>query len=92
MLSPKPDIATPSFGKETEELDLIQKSCNITELGFRRILPFVKPNVTEYEIEAELIHEFINRSRVLLTRQLSPLETMPMCIILKTTNNAKLVI
>jgi Xaa-Pro aminopeptidase len=50
--------------KETEELDLIQKACNITELGFRRILPFVKPNVTEYEIEAELIHEFIrNRSR-----------------------------
>ena len=50
--------------KETEELDLIQKACNITELGFRRILSFVKPNVTEYEIEAELIHEFIrNRSR-----------------------------
>lgn len=50
--------------KETEELDLIQKACNITELGFRRILPFVKPNITEYEIEAELIHEFIrNRSR-----------------------------
>jgi hypothetical protein len=38
------DIATPSFGKETEELDLIQKLV-ITELGFRRILPFVKPNV-----------------------------------------------
>jgi Xaa-Pro aminopeptidase len=49
--------------KETEELDLIQKSLYITELGFRRILP-LKPNVTEYEIEAELIHEFIrNRSR-----------------------------
>jgi Xaa-Pro aminopeptidase len=50
--------------KETEELDLIQKACNITELGFRRLLSFVKPNVTEYEIEAELIHEFVrNRSR-----------------------------
>ena len=50
--------------KETEELDLIQNACNITELGFRRLLSFVKPNVTEYEIEAELIHEFIrNRSR-----------------------------
>ena len=50
--------------KETEEIDLIQKACEITELGFRRILPFLKPNVMEYEIEAEFIHEFIrNRSK-----------------------------
>jgi Xaa-Pro aminopeptidase len=50
--------------KESEEIDLIQNACNITELGFRRLLSFVKPNVTEYEIEAELIHEFIrNRSK-----------------------------
>ena len=50
--------------KEQEELDLIQHACNITEKGFRRILNFVKPDVTEYEIEAELIHEFIrNRSK-----------------------------
>ena len=50
--------------KEKEELDLIQNACNITEKGFRRILSFVKPQVTEYEIEAEFIHEFIrNRSK-----------------------------
>jgi Xaa-Pro aminopeptidase len=50
--------------KEKEEIDLIQHACNITEKGFRRLLPFVKPGVTEYEIEAELIHEFIrNRSK-----------------------------
>lgn len=50
--------------KEKEEIDLIQNACNITEKGFRRLLSFVKPNVTEYEIEAELIHEFIrNRSK-----------------------------
>ena len=50
--------------KEQEELDLIQNACKITEKGFRRVLNFVKPNVTEYEIEAELIHEFIrNRSK-----------------------------
>ncbi len=50
--------------KETAEIDLIQKACDITEKGFRRILPFVKPNVMEYEIEAEFIHEFIrNRSK-----------------------------
>jgi len=45
--------------KESEEVELIQKACDITEKGFRRILPFVQPNIMEYEIEAELIHEFI---------------------------------
>lgn len=50
--------------KETEEIDLIQQACTITEKGFRRILGFVKPGVMEYEIEAELVHEFVrNRSK-----------------------------
>ncbi|WP_298494377.1 aminopeptidase P family protein [uncultured Algibacter sp.] len=50
--------------KEPVEIDLIQKACDITEKGFRRILEFVKPGVWEYEIEAEFIHEFlINRSK-----------------------------
>ena len=45
--------------KEQEELDLMQTACNITEKGFRRLLGFVKPGVMEYEIEAELLHEFV---------------------------------
>jgi Xaa-Pro aminopeptidase len=50
--------------KEPIEIDLIQKACDITEKGFRRILEFVKPGVWEYEIEAEFIHEFLrNRSK-----------------------------
>jgi Xaa-Pro aminopeptidase len=50
--------------KESEELDLIQTACAITEKGFRRILSFVKPNSMEYEIEAEFAHEFLrNRSK-----------------------------
>ena len=50
--------------KESEELDLIQEACNITEKGYRRVLQFVKPSVTEYEIEAEFAHEFLrNRSK-----------------------------
>ncbi len=49
--------------KNTQEIDLIQQACDITEKGVRRLLKFVKPGVWEYEIEAELIHEFIsNRS------------------------------
>jgi len=50
--------------KEPEEIDLMQEACNITEKGFRRLLSFVKPGVWEYEIEAELLHEFVrNRSK-----------------------------
>ncbi|SFW57008.1 aminopeptidase P family protein [Cellulophaga fucicola] len=50
--------------KEPEELALMQEACNITEKGFRRLLGFVKPGVWEYEIEAELLHEFVrNRSK-----------------------------
>ncbi len=50
--------------KEPEEIELMQKACDITEKGFRRLLGFIKPGVWEYEIEAELLHEFIrNRSK-----------------------------
>jgi Xaa-Pro aminopeptidase len=50
--------------KNQIEIDLIQQACNITEKGFRRILNFVKPDVWEYEIEAEFMHEFLrNRSK-----------------------------
>lgn len=50
--------------KSKMEILLMQEACNITEKGFRRLLNFVKPDVWEYEIEAELIHEFTrNRAR-----------------------------
>jgi Xaa-Pro aminopeptidase len=50
--------------KETIELELMQNACSITEKGVRRLLNFVKPGVMEYEIEAELMHEFLrNRSK-----------------------------
>ena len=49
--------------KSEIEINLIQNACNITEKGVRRILPMIKPGVMEYEIEAELMHEFLkNRS------------------------------
>lgn len=50
--------------KHEIEIELIQNACNITEKGFRRLLSFIKPGVKEYEIQAELSHEFLrNRSR-----------------------------
>jgi len=59
-----PILQTIRGVKEPEEIELMQTACNITEKGFRRLLGFIKPGVWEYEIEAELIHEFIrNRSK-----------------------------
>ena len=43
------------------ELELLKKAVDITAKGFRRTLRFVKPGVTEYEVEAELAREFIKR-------------------------------
>lgn len=50
--------------KQPIEIELLQKACDITRLGFERLLKFVKPGVHEFEIEAELLHEFVrNRSK-----------------------------
>ena len=50
--------------KENAELELMQNACKITEAGFLRLLNFIKPGVWEFEIEAELSHEFLrNRSK-----------------------------
>ena len=50
--------------KEDIEIALMQKACDITAKGVDRVLKFLKPGVWEYEIEAEIMHEFLrNRSR-----------------------------
>jgi len=50
--------------KSKQEVELIEKACGITAQTFRRLLGFIKPGVWEFEIEAEIYHEFIrNRSR-----------------------------
>jgi Xaa-Pro aminopeptidase len=41
------------------EVEATQQAIDITEKAFRRVLQFVKPGVWEYEVEAEVIHEFI---------------------------------
>ena len=45
--------------KSQLEVNLISRACDITEKAFRRVLDFTRPGVTEYEVEAEIIHEFI---------------------------------
>lgn len=50
--------------KSSHEIAALQIACDITNAAFRRVLKFVKPGVTEYEIEAEFAHEFLkSRSR-----------------------------
>jgi len=50
--------------KEPEEIELMQQACNITGKAVDRILKFIKPGVMEFEIQAEIMHEFLrNRSR-----------------------------
>ncbi len=50
--------------KHQLELDTMQQACNITEKAFRRILKYTKPGVWEFELEAEIMHEFLsNRSK-----------------------------
>tara|TARA_B100000579_G_scaffold278239_1_gene230158 strand:+ start:202 stop:1488 length:1287 start_codon:yes stop_codon:yes gene_type:complete len=43
------------------EIELLKEAVDITAKGFRRMLRFVKPGVSEYEIEAELAREYIKR-------------------------------
>lgn len=54
-----PIMATLRITKSDPEVELISKACEITEAGFRRVLQFIAPGVKEYEVEAELIHEYL---------------------------------
>jgi Xaa-Pro aminopeptidase len=47
--------------KSDIEVELTQKACAITRDAFIRVLKFVKPGVTEYEVEAEITHEFLRQ-------------------------------
>lgn len=46
--------------KSPEEVMQISEAIRLTGQAFRRILKFVRPGVREYQVEAELIHEFIS--------------------------------
>ena len=45
--------------KSPEEIRLMRRACEITGNAFRRVLNFVQPEVWEFEIEAEILHEFV---------------------------------
>jgi Xaa-Pro aminopeptidase len=45
--------------KTKREIALIRKAADVTGMGFRRVAQMVKPNVMEYEVQAEFAHEFL---------------------------------
>lgn len=47
--------------KHSIEVDILKQACGITRDAFLRVLKFMKPGVMEYEVEAEIIHEFIRQ-------------------------------
>jgi Xaa-Pro aminopeptidase len=47
--------------KSEIEIGLTKTACRITRDAFIRVLKFTKPGVAEYEIEAEITHEFLRQ-------------------------------
>lgn len=41
------------------EVEVMQKAIDITGQTFRRLLKFIRPGVMEYELHAEILHEFL---------------------------------
>lgn len=55
-----PIMASLRTKKSNLEIALLNRAIEITRKGFLRTLHFVKPGVWEYQVEAELTHEYIS--------------------------------
>jgi len=55
----QPILKKLAMVKSPIETALINHATQITGKAFQRVLEFVRPGVLEYEVEAEIIHEFI---------------------------------
>ena len=47
--------------KTKEEIEVMQKAIDITNVAFKRLLQFIKPGTMEYQIEAEIMHSFLSQ-------------------------------
>ncbi len=56
-----PLITKLRLKKDEKEVEVIQNACKITNDAFHRVLKFMRPGVMEYEIEAEITHEFLRQ-------------------------------
>lgn len=74
--------------KEPEEIAQIEEAIAITDKAFRRVLGFTRPGVMEYEIQAEILHEFI-RNRATREAYESIIASGANACILHYTNNSR---
>ncbi len=75
--------------KSDYEVLAIQRACDITEKAFRRILEFVKPGVGEWEVEAEIIHEFLINKSTGPAYDIIAASGPNACVLHYTTNNER---
>lgn len=61
ILTLSPMLSRLRMVKETEEIEEIKKAARITHSAFLKVLKMLKPGMTEYQVEAEIIGEFIRR-------------------------------
>lgn len=47
--------------KEPQEIAMIRQALSITEVGLRRVMDMLRPDIGEWEVEAELAHEFLRK-------------------------------
>jgi Xaa-Pro aminopeptidase len=62
VLRAQPMLKKLQMVKSRYEVEAIQRCVDVTGDAFRRVLNFIRPGVMEYEIEAEIIHEFTRRA------------------------------
>ena len=56
-----PILTEQRLVKQTYEIERMQEACDITGATFERALKFVNTGVYEYEVEAEITHEYLMR-------------------------------
>lgn len=76
--------------KDDSEINIIKHACEITRCGFNRVLKFIKPNVMEYNIEAEIIHEFKNHQSKGFAYEPIIASGKNACVLHYTSNNKKI--
>jgi Xaa-Pro aminopeptidase len=54
-----PIVTALRVQKSQIEIDLMKTAIDITDKAFKRLLKYLKPGVMEYEVEAEIDHEFV---------------------------------
>jgi len=73
--------------KSPIEIEQISRACSITEKGFLRILPYIQPGKGEWEVQAELIHEFTRHQSKGFAYQPIIASGADSCILHYTSNN-----